>query len=63
MQNVKVSIDKAGVMTILIDLKAGVTRSASGKSDIIASTQGNKKFAHEGREVSVGLNVYRKVEG
>lgn len=58
-QNVDVS--KTGnKLTITIDLSHKGQPSASGKSVVIASTRGNAFLADAG--VSLGLNLYRKVQ-
>ena len=56
MKNIEVSI-KGNVATITIDLSKRLGKSASGKTVIIASTQGNVEIA-EG--VSLGINCYTK---
>jgi len=43
-------------LIIEIDLKAKGTPSASGKSEVIATSRGNVQFAG----VSIDLNVYKK---
>lgn len=55
MQNVKTAI-KDGKLLITINLKAKTTKSASGKTMIIASTKGNKDV---GDGVILGINCYR----
>ena len=57
MKNVEMSI--AGtILTITVDLSKEFGPSASGKTIIIASTEGNVTIPD--REEKVGLNVYRK---
>lgn len=57
MTNVK--FDRKGdILTISIDLSAQGTPSASGKSIVIASTQGNKKVDDK-ENIFVGVNVYK----
>lgn len=56
MKNVDIKVD-GKTLTITVDLEKEYGRSASGKSVIIASTEGN--VAIEGGAI-VGLNVYRK---
>jgi hypothetical protein len=57
MKNVEMSV--AGhILTIKVDLSKEFGPSASGKTIIVASTEGNVTI--EGREEKVGLNVYRK---
>jgi len=47
------------ILTIKVDLSKDFGPSASGKTIIIASTEGNVTIpGHE--EAKVGLNVYRK---
>jgi hypothetical protein len=58
MQNVKFEVN-GKVLTISVDLDAAPVRSASGKSNVIASTKGNQPVP--GTDVICGLNLYRKV--
>ena len=56
-ENVSMHVD-GSVLVIEIDLGVSLGPSASGKSEIIASTGGNVAVpGHE--DVKVGLNVYR----
>ena len=58
MKNVEMKVD-GNILTIKVDLSKEFGPSSSGKTIIIASSEGN--VAIEGREeVKVGLNVYRK---
>ena len=57
MQNVKIEV-KDKKMTIVVDLSAKATPSASGKSLVIGSTKGNVEVGGTGG-VKVGLNVYK----
>lgn len=57
MQNVTVSV-KGNIATITIDLSKDFGKSASGKSNIVASTHGNVQVENTG--VTLGLNAYRK---
>lgn len=59
MDNVKISIDQKGVMTIIVDTKVKGEISKSGKSLVIASTKGNQSVSPDG--LKVGVNVYRSV--
>ena len=59
MKNVTVKIEKA-VMTITVKLDVATSPSASGKTQVIASTQGNQTFDGPKGTVYVGLNVYSK---
>ena len=59
MKNVELSI-KGDILTITIDLSKDFGPSSSGKSIIIASTEGN--YSLPGREEKLGLNVYKKPE-
>jgi hypothetical protein len=58
MKNVDLSIE-GNILTIKVDLTKEFGKSSSGKSILIASSEGN--YAIPGREEKVGLNVYRKV--
>ena len=55
-RNVQVESD-GKKLTITVDLAAATERSASGKTAVVASTQGNQAV---GDGWIVGLNVYRK---
>lgn len=57
MKNVDITVS-GNIMTIKIDLTKEFGPSASGKTTIIASTEGNITIPE--REEKVGLNVYRK---
>ncbi len=57
MKNVEMNIE-GNILTIKVDLTKEFGVSSSGKSVIVASTEGN--YALPGREEKVGLNVYRK---
>ena len=57
MKNVEMTVD-GNILTITVDLTKEFGPSSSGKTIIIASTEGN--VAIPDREEKVGLNVYRK---
>jgi hypothetical protein len=58
MKNVMMSVN-GDILNISVDLSKTFGPSSSGKTIIIASTEGNQ--AIEGREeIKVGLNVYTK---
>jgi hypothetical protein len=57
MKNVEMKI-KANILTITVDLTKEFGPSSSGKTIIIATTEGN--VAVPERDEKVGLNVYRK---
>jgi hypothetical protein len=57
MKNVEMTVEN-GVLTIKVDLSKEFGPSSSGKTIIIASTEGNVSIPD--REEKVGLNVYRK---
>ncbi len=57
MKNVEFSV-KGNILTITVDLNKEFGPSSSGKTIIIASTEGNIPLP--GRVEVVGLNVYRK---
>ena len=58
MTNVKTSI-KNGKLTIEVDLKERHGKSASGKTEIIATTSGNQVIDPDSG-ATIGLNVYTK---
>lgn len=58
MKNVQIET-KDGKMIITVDLSQDFGLSKSGKTIIIASTEGNQKHDN----VVVGLNVYKYPEG
>ena len=55
MKNVEIS-QEGGKLIITVDLSKEFGRSSSGKTTIVASTEGNQKVG----DVFVGLNVYKK---
>jgi len=57
MKNVEMSVS-GNILTITVDLSKEFGPSSSGKTTIIASTEGNVSVPD--REEKVGLNVYRK---
>ena len=57
MKNVEMNVE-GNTLVIKVDLTKEFGPSASGKTIIIASTEGNQTVP--GREEKIGLNVYRK---
>jgi hypothetical protein len=57
MKNVEMKIE-GNILIIRVDLSKEFGPSSSGKTTIIASTEGNVSIPD--REEKVGLNVYRK---
>ncbi len=57
MKNVQMMVE-GNILTIKVDLSKEFGPSASGKTIIIATTEGNVSVPE--REAKVGLNVYRK---
>ncbi len=57
MKNVEMKVE-GNILTITVDLTKEFGPSSSGKTLIIASTEGNQKV--DGSDAVVGLNVYRK---
>jgi len=57
MKNVEMTVD-GNILTIKVDLTKEFGPSSSGKTIIVASTEGN--IAVPDRDEKVGLNVYRK---
>ena len=58
MKNVEMSV-AGNVLTIRVDLSKEFGPSSSGKTIIIASTEGNASVPSR-EDAKVGLNVYRK---
>ncbi len=48
------------ILTITVDVSKDFGKSSSGKSVIIASTEGNVSIP-EKNDIKIGLNVYKKV--
>jgi hypothetical protein len=57
MKNVELTVDGT-ILTIKVDLSKDYGPSSSGKTTIIASTEGNVSIP--GREEKIGLNIYKK---
>lgn len=57
MKNIEMSVE-GNILTIKVDLSKEYGPSSSGKTIIIASTEGNVSIPD--REEKIGLNVYRK---
>jgi hypothetical protein len=57
MKNVEITV-AGDILTITIDLSKEFGPSSSGKTTIVASTEGNVTVPE--REEKIGLNVYRK---
>ena len=60
MKNVDMTVD-GNILTIKVDLAKEFGPSSSGKTIIIASTEGNVSIPE--REEKIGLNVYKKPQG
>ena len=60
MKNIEMQID-GDILTVKIDLSQRHGKSASGKNEIIASTEGNQSIP-EHDAVRIGLNVYTKAQ-
>ncbi len=60
MTNIQTSL-KGNILTIAIDLSKSSGDSKSGKTVIVASTQGNQPLADsQGGQVMLGVNCYRR---
>ena len=57
MKNVELSVEGT-MLTIKVDLSKDFGPSSSGKTTIIASTEGNVTIPD--REEKIGLNIYKK---
>ncbi len=58
MKNCEMKLD-GNILTITVDISKEFGKSSSGKSLIIASTEGNISIP-EKEDIKIGLNVYRK---
>ena len=52
-------ITQGNILTIKVDLSQRLGKSSSGKSTIIASTEGNQSVPGN-EEIKIGLNIYTK---
>lgn len=59
MKNIQIEQD-GSVLTIKIDLSKKFGHSKSGKSIVIASTEGNVGVGDPKEQVSLGVNCYKK---
>ena len=58
MKNCEMKLN-GNILTITVDISEEFGKSASGKSIIIGSTEGNVSIP-EKDDIKIGLNVYRK---
>ena len=58
MKNVEM-MQEGDILTIKVDLSKEFGPSSSGKTIIIASTEGNQSIPDK-EDIKIGLNVYRK---
>lgn len=58
MKNIEMTIE-GNILTIKVDLSQRFGKSSSGKSVIVASTEGNQSIPGN-EEIKIGLNVYTK---
>ncbi len=58
MKNCEMKLN-GSILTITVDISKEFGKSSSGKSIIIASTEGNVSIP-ENEDIKIGLNVYRK---
>ena len=61
MKNIEMVVDKDNILTITVDLNEDFGDSKSGKSIIIASTEGNVALDGELSNIKIGLNVYKQL--
>ena len=61
MKNIEMSVDE-GMLTIRVDLTKDFGPSKSGKTIIIATTEGNVSLP-ENEQIKMGLNVYKSKQG
>lgn len=57
MKNVQMKLD-GSILTITVDLSKTQGVSASGKSEIIATTSGNADVPGAAKGTKIGLNIY-----
>jgi hypothetical protein len=57
-KNIEMTIE-GNILTIKVDLSQRFGKSSSGKSTIVASTEGNQALPGQ-EEIKIGLNVYTK---
>jgi hypothetical protein len=58
MKNIEMLVE-GNMLTIRVDLSQRFGKSSSGKSTIIASTEGNQSVPGDA-DIKIGLNVYTK---
>jgi len=58
MKNVDLKLE-GNILTITVDISKEFGPSTSGKTTIVASTEGNKGLPGK-EDVKIGLNVYKK---
>ena len=60
MKNVEMKVE-GDILTIRVDLSKEFGPSSSGKTIIIATTEGNQSIPDPARDnIKIGLNVYKK---
>lgn len=60
MKNIKVTLN-ANILTVVIDLSQRFGKSQSGKTTIVASTEGNQPLnGEDDQQYYLGVNVYTK---
>lgn len=59
MKNVNLNVTPDGILTIQVNLKERHGRSASGKTEIVATSEGNQSLPGF-PEIKLGLNLYTK---
>ena len=57
MKNIEMNIT-ADKLTVVVDLKKNFGKSKTGKSIIIATTEGNQSLAYK-ESMKLGLNLYK----
>jgi hypothetical protein len=58
-ENIKISV-QGTTLVLTVDTSTNLGRSKSGKTTLIASSQGNQKVNVGGKEIFIGVNVYEK---
>lgn len=62
-KNVAYEVSDKNILTVTVDLNKKHGKSKSGKTDIVATTNGNTKIQDkDDNEIVIGINVYKYPE-
>lgn len=59
-KNIELSIE-GSILTLKIDLSKTSGESKSGKSQVIATTSGNKSLPGDFSDIKIGINCYKPI--